>query len=97
MKKNEHDLRTISGKSKLLQVFAKLLDAPIAPALGVEIAGEIWFDTHDMMQLMHTCAKTLYNWRKQGLLPYGKPYEKSRKIYYRESDVAEMLKKRHAA
>ena len=49
---------------------------------------ERWFDKQEVLELMHSSESTLQKWRKKGLLPFSHILGK---IYYKESDVLQML------
>jgi len=52
---------------------------------------EVWLAKHDVMELMQISERTLQNWRTNGILPYSKIHGK---LYYKESDIQQMLHKR---
>ena len=47
-------------------------------------------DRQDILQMLHISVRTLQYWRTKGILPYSKI---GNKIFYRQSDVEEMLRK----
>jgi len=48
-------------------------------------------DSLDVMQLLHICRGTLYNWRKQGMITFSKV---GGRVYFEAADVYRMLKER---
>jgi len=48
-----------------------------------------WLDNQDIMQMLHISSRTLQRLRKSGMITYSKI---GKKIYYRRSDVEQMLK-----
>jgi hypothetical protein len=52
---------------------------------------EVWLAKHDVMELMQISERTLQNWRTNGIIPYSKIHGK---LYYKESDIQQMLNKR---
>jgi len=59
-----------------------------------DLRSETLLDRQDLLQLFHISVRTLQNWRTKGILPYSKIRNK---IYYRQSDVDEMLQKHRQA
>ena len=53
-------------------------------------ADEIWLHTEDVMKLFKKTEKTLYNWRRKGLLRYKII---GRTVYYLRSDIYQILSK----
>jgi len=47
-----------------------------------------WIDKQDVLLKMNISSRTLFNWRKNNILPFTKL---GGKIYYRESDLKAML------
>lgn len=45
----------------------------------------------DLMEKLNISAPTLSNWEKHGLRQYQSPFESSKKVYYRKSDVYNFL------
>ncbi|MEY8463312.1 DNA-binding protein [Streptococcus merionis] len=45
----------------------------------------------DLKKKLGISATTLNRWVKRGLRPYQSPFDKSKKIYYRKSDVYNFL------
>ncbi|GEE07561.1 MULTISPECIES: DNA-binding protein [Streptococcus] len=45
----------------------------------------------DLLGKLKVSSTTLGNWEKVGLRPYQSPFENSKKIYYRKSDVYNFL------
>ena len=45
----------------------------------------------DLLDKLAISGTTLNNWEKYGLKPYQSPFENSKKIYYRKSDVYNFL------
>jgi hypothetical protein len=52
---------------------------------------EAWLAKRDVMELMQISERTLQNWRTNGIIPYSKIHGK---LYYKESDIQQMLHKR---
>lgn len=52
-----------------------------------------WLDKQDVLQLLHISARTLQNWRTNGVLPY---YKVEGKIWYKKADIEQMLTERKA-
>ena len=61
-------------------------------AVGESVKWELgdWLDKQDLMLLLHISSRTLQNWRNKKTLPFAKI---GRKIYYRKTDVMELLLK----
>jgi len=49
-----------------------------------------WFDKADLLMLLHISSRTLQNWRSKGIIPFTRI---KGKIYYKETDVYELLEK----
>jgi len=49
---------------------------------------KVWLDKQEVMQRMHISSRTLQKWRSRKMIPYSKI---DGKIYYRESDLQELL------
>lgn len=45
----------------------------------------------DLLEKLGISGTTLNNWEKCGLRPYQSPFENSKKIYYRKSDIYNFL------
>lgn len=45
----------------------------------------------DLLNKLKISGTTLNNWEKHGLRPYQSPFENSKKIYYRKSDIYNFL------
>ena len=45
----------------------------------------------DLLAKLGISGTTLNNWEKHGLKPYQSPFEPSKKIYYRKSDIYNFL------
>ena len=45
----------------------------------------------DLLDKLGISGTTLNNWEKHGLRPYQSPFENSKKIYYRKSDIYNFL------
>lgn len=45
----------------------------------------------ELIKKLGISGTTLNNWEKYGLKPYQSPFENSKKIYYRKSDVYNFL------
>ncbi len=50
---------------------------------------ETWLDNQDVMEILKTSPRTLQNFRDNGVLPFSKI---GGKIYYKASDVEQLLK-----
>ena len=50
---------------------------------------ETWFDNQDVMEILKISPRTLQNFRDNGVLPFSKI---GGKIYYKASDVEQLLK-----
>ena len=48
-------------------------------------------DSLEVMELLHICRGTLYNWRKKGLIAFSKV---GGRVYFETADVYRMLKER---
>lgn len=48
-------------------------------------------DSLEVMELLHICRGTLYNWRKKGLIAFSKV---GGRVYFETTDVNRMLKER---
>lgn len=48
-----------------------------------------YYDTSDMMNVLHVCDRTLHRWRKEGKIPYTKL---GGKIYYLADAVDRMMR-----
>ncbi len=46
---------------------------------------------HDVIKKLEVTGTTLNNWEKLGLRVYQSPFENSKKIYYRKSDIYNFL------
>ncbi len=57
------------------------------PAVSV-LQQQGWIDKQDIMQNLHVSERTLQKWRSIGLLPF---YRVSGKIYYKSSEVVDMI------
>jgi hypothetical protein len=53
-------------------------------------ANEKLLDRQDILQMLHISPRTLQHWRTKGILPYSKI---GSKIFYKLTDVEEMLRK----
>lgn len=53
----------------------------------IEVKDE-WLDNNDLVRLLKVSDKTLYRWRKQGLLV---PYRIGGKCYYSKKSLEEMM------
>jgi len=53
-------------------------------------SSEVWLDKQDILQRMYISNSTLQRWRRKKILPYSRV---GRKIWYRESDLLELLEK----
>jgi predicted DNA-binding transcriptional regulator AlpA len=51
---------------------------------------ERWMDKQEVLELLHISESTLQKWRKNGLLPFSRILGK---IYYKESDILQLLEK----
>jgi hypothetical protein len=49
---------------------------------------EIWIDKQEIMIRLHISNRTLQTWRSKGILPFARI---RKKIYYRESDLRNLL------
>jgi len=49
---------------------------------------EIWIDKQEIMMRLHISNRTLQTWRSKGILPFARI---RKKIYYRESDLRNLL------
>jgi len=49
-----------------------------------------WFDNQEVMQMLHISKRTLQAWRDEGKISFS---QVGAKIYYRESDVNDLLNK----
>ncbi|HEP1407663.1 TPA: hypothetical protein ACQ99M_001113 [Streptococcus pyogenes] len=45
----------------------------------------------DLLEKLGISGTTLSNWEKRGLKPYQSPFENSKKVYYRKSDIYNFL------
>jgi len=45
----------------------------------------------DLLEKLGISGTTLNNWEKHGLKPYQSPFENSKKIYYRKTDIYNFL------
>lgn len=45
----------------------------------------------DLLEKLRISGTTLNNWEKHGLKQYQSPFENSKKIYYRKSDIYNFL------
>ncbi|MEE3742302.1 hypothetical protein [Streptococcus dysgalactiae] len=45
----------------------------------------------DLLEKLGISGTTLSNWEKCGLKPYQSPFENSKKVYYRKSDIYNFL------
>ncbi len=45
----------------------------------------------DLLNKLGISGTTLNNWEKHGLKPYQSPFENSKKIYYRKTDIYNFL------
>lgn len=70
----------------------KPVQLPLPDESGEElnIAIEKLFDRQDLLQMFHISVRTLQYWRSKGILSYSKI---GNKIYYRQRDVEQVLKK----
>ena len=75
---------------------SKLVQPPMPDESGedLNIAIEKVFDRQDLLQMFHISVRTLQHWRSKGILPYSKI---GSKIYYRQRDVEQILKKSRMA
>lgn len=53
---------------------------------------EIWLDNQELMQLLKISKRTAQHYRDSGLISFS---QVGAKIYYRLSDVEDLLKKHH--
>lgn len=51
-----------------------------------------WLDNQEVMQLLHCSKRLLQSWRDEGKISFS---QVGAKIYYRESDVNELLQKHY--
>ncbi len=49
---------------------------------------EIWIDKQEIMMRLHISNRTLQTWRSKGILPFSRI---RKKIYYKESDLINLL------
>lgn len=61
-----------------------------APVITTPVPDTYLLDNQDLLQRMPIALGTLQRWRKAGVLPY---YKVGGKIFYRESDLSELLRK----
>jgi hypothetical protein len=50
---------------------------------------DVWVDKQEILMRLHISNRTLQTWRSKGILPYTRI---GAKIYYRESDITDLLK-----
>jgi hypothetical protein len=67
---------------------------PEGTPASLDLMNEKLFDRQDLLLMLHISVRTLQYWRSKGILPYHKIRNK---IYYRQRDVEEMLKKSRMA
>lgn len=53
---------------------------------------EIWLDNQDVCELLHVSKRTLQHYRDSGMIAYS---QIGAKIYYKASDINEMLDKHY--
>ena len=70
----------------MLEEIKELVDRPM------EDPTNVWLDNQDVMQFLNISQRTLVNYRQKGILKYS---QTGAKIYYRKSDVLEMLESHH--
>lgn len=64
---------------------------PGAPVPDKQTLLQQVMDSLEVMQLLHICRGTLYNWRKKGLIAFSKV---GGRIYFDTTDVHRMLQDR---
>ena len=76
-----------AGKQITLKTKAKTRKRKTNDSVTTTLS-ERWLDKQDILEVMHISESTLQKWRKKGLLPYSRILGK---IYYKESDLQELL------
>jgi hypothetical protein len=67
---------------RLLEEIKEKLDRP------VEDPDKVWYDNQEVMEFLKISPRTLITYRQKGILKFS---QIGSKIYYRKSDVQEML------
>ena len=60
------------------------------PSAKVELVLKRWLDKQDVMREFYVSERTLYNWRKKKLIPFGNI---GRKFYYDRRLIEDLLNK----
>jgi hypothetical protein len=51
-----------------------------------------WLDSYEVMKRLHISKRTLFRWRKKGIVPYTRM---GGKYFYREKDVQRVMMKNY--
>lgn len=90
MEENAKTLIMVNAEElqKYLMGFEERLLGAIAPKVEESHANEEFLRVCEVLETLNVCKSTLWKWERSGIL---KPIRRGKKVFYRKSDVRNML------
>lgn len=82
----------ILSEKEYQEIISRLNDLEKEVKENQKFPQEVFYDNQEFIRVMHISKRTAQNWRSNNIISYS---QVEGKIYYKHSDVLEMLNKNH--